>query len=105
MHPLRYTNSFEKGILKTRETRETREIRGIVLRKKNIFALIGCSRKFNNDYVNGSDITPHFCAANGTNFSLFKFSSESNDLTRRIYQHGLPEESFISVCSWVCLFC
>ncbi len=32
---LAFTNSFEKGILKTRETRE------IVLRKKNIFALIG----------------------------------------------------------------
>jgi hypothetical protein len=35
VHPLRCTNSFEKGLLKTRGTR------GIVLRKKNIFALIG----------------------------------------------------------------
>ncbi len=66
---LAFTNSFEKGILKTRETKG---IRGIVLRKKNIFALRG-SRKFNNDYVNGSDIRPHFRAANGLNFLYLSF--------------------------------
>jgi protein-arginine kinase activator protein McsA len=38
VHPLRCKNSFEKGLLETRKTRGTR---GMILRKKNIFAFIG----------------------------------------------------------------